>query len=382
MTLFPLAANCLLQGEAMSACAPGFTYPPASAFFMIPFAPLPMWTRNLLWYAALVGATWLSFRLCERLARMTFPGPWQQRELVRMRFLALALSLRFILAVFENQAYDGIVFLFLLVGVEGMARGKDLQSSAGFGMAAALKATPLLFFPYLLLRGRVKLFFACVAIYLGISFLPDLFFTLKGAPQGYFGTWLNDIAGGALKSTAASQGMWFEGPGVLNQSLRSLVFRFSTGSGYSDHFHEILAALYIGYLCLTLAFLLKSAKMVNPYLLDSSVLVVGMLMLSPMSSKSHFVVLMLPYMALSAYVIREQRMRWIGGGVLAVSFALTSLTSKGLLGRDLGNIALSAGCVTVGALVLLIFLGYIISMEGKTNPSNASAAAPTSSIGG
>jgi len=89
-----------------------------------------------------------------------------------------------------------------------------------------------------------------------------------------------------------------------------------------------------------------------------------------MSSKSHFVALMLPYMVLSAYVIREQRMRRIGAGVLAVSFALTSLTSKGLLGRDLGNIALSAGCVTVGTLVLLIFLGYVISAEGKANAAN------------
>ena len=365
MKLFPFAANCLLQGEKMNTCAPLFTYPPAFAFFMIPFAPLPMWTRNLLWYAALVGATWLSFRLCERLTRMAFPGPWQQRDLTTMRFLALALSLKFILSVFENQAYDGIVFLFLLVGLEGMASGKDLRASIGFGVAAALKATPLLFFPYLLLRGRVKLFLACVAVYLGISFLPDLFFTPKGAPPGYFGTWLNDIAGGALKSTVESKDMWFEGPGVLNQSLRSLVFRLSTELGYTAHFHTILAAVYIGYLFLTFALLLGSARIVNPYLLDGSLLVVGMLMLSPMSSKSHFVALMLPYMALSAYVIREQRMRWIGGGVLAVSFALNSLMSKGLLGRDLGNIALSAGSVTIGTLVLLIFLGYIIYVDGK-----------------
>jgi hypothetical protein len=372
MKLYPLAANCLLQGESIGTCAPAFTYPPAFAFFMIPFAPLPMWIKNLLWYAALVGATWLSFSLCERLIRMAFPGPWQQREVAGMRFLALALSLKFILSVFENQAYDGIVFLFLLVGLEGMARGKDLPSATGFGMAAALKATPLLFFPYLLLRGRGKLFLACVAVYLGISFLPDLFFTPKGAPPGYFGTWLNDIAGGALKSTAASQGMWFEGPGVLNQSLRPLVFRVTTGLGYSAHFHKILAAVYIGYLCLTFALLLGSARVVNPYILDGSLLVVGMLMLSPMSSKSHFVVLMLPYMALSAYVIREQRMRWIGGGVLAASFAMTSLTSKGLLGKKLGNLALAAGCVTAGTLVLLIFLGYIISREGKGNAANES----------
>ncbi len=41
MKLFALAANCLLQGEVMNTCAPAFTYPPAFAFFMIPFGPPP-----------------------------------------------------------------------------------------------------------------------------------------------------------------------------------------------------------------------------------------------------------------------------------------------------------------------------------------------------
>ena len=98
----------------------------------------------------------------------------------------------------------------------------------------------------------------------------------------------------------------------------------------------------------------------NPEVLDGSLLLIGMLMLSPMSSKSHFVVLMLPYMVLSAHVIREPRMRWVGGGVLAASFALTTLTSKDLVGRDLANAFLSAGCVTLGTLILLVFLAYVV----------------------
>jgi hypothetical protein len=47
MKLFALAANCLLQGEVMNTCAPAFTYPPAFAFFMIPFGPPPH--RRILW---------------------------------------------------------------------------------------------------------------------------------------------------------------------------------------------------------------------------------------------------------------------------------------------------------------------------------------------
>jgi hypothetical protein len=47
-------------------------------------------------------------------------------------------------------------------------------------VAAALKATPLLFLPYLLLRRRFAAALGFSEIFLGASFLPDLFFTQEG----------------------------------------------------------------------------------------------------------------------------------------------------------------------------------------------------------
>ena len=363
MTLYPLAATCLMRGEAILSCAPGFTYPPAFAFFMIPFSFVSTTGRNLLWYAILVGSTLLSFRICERITRKALPAPLPEFQTTWLRILTLLLSLKFILSVFENQAYQGIVFLSVLWGLEGMMEGKDLQAAAGFALGAALQATPLLFFPYFLLRGRGRLFLYSIGIYLAASLLPDLFFPTKGTTPGHFGTWWRDIAGGAAMSTASSLGMWFEGPGLLNQSLRALAYRFAVDWGHSSRFHGILWTVYLGYLGLTAALLLASAKREAPEPLDGSLLLIGMLMLSPMSSKSHFVVLMLPYMALSAYVIREPRWRWPGGSVLFASFALTTLTSRDLVGRHLAKAFLSAGCVTLGTLVLLIFLAAILVDE-------------------
>ena len=51
MTLYPKAAACMLNGQPMGSCSPGFTYPPLFGFAMIPFVFLPMWLRNVLWYA-------------------------------------------------------------------------------------------------------------------------------------------------------------------------------------------------------------------------------------------------------------------------------------------------------------------------------------------
>lgn len=363
MTLFPLAAQCMLHEEPMAACAPAFTYPPVFAFVMIPFAPLPMAVRNVLWYAILCAATYLSFRLCERLALGQFPERFRERELLVLRVAAAALSAKVVLSVFENQAYDVVVFLLVLAGLDGLTKGRDLAASAGFALAAALKATPLLFLPYLALRRRWRAAVACLVLYAGFSLLPDLVFAPKGGTPGYFATWLRDIAGAVVAKNAAPQ--WWEGVNILNQSLRSLVFLLSSAYGALAWFPVALRVALAGYALLLAGLLLRSGRMEDPVALDGSLLVISMVMLSPMSSKSHFVVLMLPYMALSAHAIREPGFRAIGAAVLAASFALTTLTSRDVVGRALCDFFLSRGCIAIGTLVLLVFLAHVVLVRAR-----------------
>ena len=368
MDLYPRGAAALLRGEVLEDSVLGFNYPPVFAFVMIPFALVRPWLRDLLWYLVLVGSTCLSFRLCEHLTLKTWPEPLPRKELLWLRVLTLALSIKLVLAVFENQAYDAVVFLCVLIGLDGLARGKDLRAAAGLAAAAALKVTPLLFFPYLLLRGRMKLFLLCVALYAGISLLPDVFFTPSKSSSGYFVTWVHDMVGGLfIKNPAIYRPRQWDSANPLNESLRSLVTHLTTGSSWSAHASTILNVVYLGYLSVMGALLIRSGKMARSFVLDGSVLLISMLMLSPMSSKSHFIVLMLPYMLLSAYVIKEERFRWLGGIVLAVSFALNSLTAKQIMGRPLSEIFLSSGCITIGTLILLVFLGHIIFERGKAS---------------
>ena len=47
MTLYPMAADCMLNGQPIGSCSPGFTYPPVFGFAMIPFVFLPMWLSIL-----------------------------------------------------------------------------------------------------------------------------------------------------------------------------------------------------------------------------------------------------------------------------------------------------------------------------------------------
>jgi hypothetical protein len=368
MTLYPLGAEALLRGQALEVGAVGFAYPPLVALLAIPLVPLPMWARNLLWYAVLVGATWLSYRLCERLAVGHFPELAEGRRMFWLRVLSLVLSLKFVLAVLENQAYDVVVFLCVGIGLWGLQHGKDLRAAAGFALAAALKATPLLFLPYLLLRRRVTVFLLCAVFYAGFSFLPDLFFAPQGAPHGYFVTWVRDLAVGSVRNKPAQeQTRHWEQANLLNQSLRGMVYSAVNQPGGALSRRNVLLAVYLVFGLVVFVMLLRSTGTPHALLLDGSLMLISMLMLSPQSSKSGFVALMLPYVVLSAWVLVEPRARWVGGSVLAASFALTTLTSKGFLGKHFAEILLTWGCVTVGTLVLLVFLGWIVWRRPERN---------------
>ena len=128
------------------------------------------------------------------------------------------------LAVFENQAYDSLVLVILLGGLAALMTGRELWGGAGLALAAALKATPLIFLPYLLWKRHFVAAGAFAVAFLGASFLPDLFFTPAGAAHGYFVSWLRDVAGASFGVVphGAPYAFW-AGPNIMNHSLHGLV---------------------------------------------------------------------------------------------------------------------------------------------------------------
>ena len=371
MTLYPRAAACMLIGQPMGNCSPGFTYPPLFGFAMIPFVFLPMWVRNVLWYAVLIGATWGSFRLAESLVCQSLGIQFDEPQLTRFRLFSLILVLNFVLADLENQAYDVLVLFFLLIGLNGLTRDNPVWPSIGFGLAAGLKATPLLFFPYILYKKGWKLFTLCVVCYLTLSLLPDLFLRAENGLTTYYGNWIRQVA---LQPFFAgdSGGMprFWEGENTLNQSLRAFVYRITLGMHIQQHFLLVLYGAYGVCLSYMLWVFSRSFRLQNYVVLDGSLLIICMLLLSPMSSKSHFVALMLPFMMITAYMMTDPRLRIGLRFVLVLSCALNNLTSKDLVGRQLSEMAGYGGSVTLGAITLALTIGYLVNIKQKTHRSH------------
>lgn len=359
--LYPLAAQCLLASLPFQTCAMPFTYPPAFAFVMIPFAPLPPGLRTLLWYVVTVGGSVLVYACCERLARRLFPGPWTARQLAWLRAASLVLSLKFILAVLENQAYDTFALAFVAAGLLGLAHRQEHWGGALLGVAAAIKATPLIFLPYLLMKRR----FVAAAWFTGalvaLSLLPDLLFTPQGTPHGYIVTWLRDVAGVAVRNDASAAPVPFwAGANPFNHSLRGALARLMDEQANPAEFKIALYATWLGFAAILGILLLKSPRRDAFVAVDGALLLIGTLMLSPMTSRSHYVVLIVPYVILVAAYIRDAATRPLGGPMLAASFILLTATSNDLVGDRVGDWAYHYSLMPLGAMVLIIYLAFII----------------------
>jgi len=376
MTMYPQAASCLIHGQMLQRCDDGFTYPPLLGFLMLPLEPLPLWLRNLAWYLISIAVTTGAFRLAERLAGQAVVPPLQHNEKIWLRLLTLGLSAKLILAVFENQAYDALVLFILLAGLTALAAGREGLAGAGLALAAALKATPLIFLPYLLWRRNFVAAAVFAVVLVGVSFAPDLFFTPAGAAHGYFVSWLREVAGASfgIDPDSAKFAFW-RGANIMNHSLHGAVsLNIDEHNQHALHGAVLYSvdAMFVVVVGLLIA---RSPRGPQSIAFDASLLLIGMLMLSPMSSRSHYVAMILPYMTLIALGFRDARTINLGRAVLVASFALMTLAGNDVVGQAVTNWAYAHSAMVLGALVLLIYFAALALRRGR-QATCAAAEAP------
>jgi hypothetical protein len=365
METYPQAAACLWHGQVLAACDQGFTYPPFFAFVMLPFVPMPLWLRDLVWYGVTLAATFGAFKLSEYIAGRSLAAPLQRAELSWLRFFALLLSAKLILAVFENQAYDALVLVAVLVGLTALIDDRPLAAGAGLALAAALKATPLIFLPYLLWKRYFAAAAAFVVVYAAASLLPDMVFTPIGGQgsflNGYFATWLGEVAGPSLGiNPAGAPFVFWDGANILNHSLRGAVGLHIDEAHHRGLFDAALAAADGCFMVVVGTLIAISPRRPQSIGLDGSLLLIAMLMLSPMTSRSHYVALLLPYMTLLAHNWRDAHSARLGRAVLVVSFALVTLAGNDAVGETFTVWAYRHSAMVLGTLALLIYCAVLV----------------------
>jgi hypothetical protein len=277
---------------------------------------------------------------------------------------------------------DVVIGALLGVGCLALRRSRSVAAATCFGLAAALKCTALLWAPYLVWRRRPLAALCVFVVALGVNLLPNL---VSHSPSGRL--WLDDYVTRFLRPLAATDhvvGTW-NSDIMYNQSLAGAAQRW-LGGGLTDPVNPaMLRAGVVGLeavLCLLVLVVCRgpfrqlthvSKSGIPLETAEYGIVLMLMLLLSPMSSKAHFGVLILPgfLLARSAF-LTGSLLQW-GSLLFAVTLAL--LSNKDPLGEDLYTLTLWYGTATWQTLALLVGNLAIIQQSRTARIASSQASA-------
>jgi hypothetical protein len=373
-----------------------FTYPPFSGVLFVPFVWLPVGWHPAVWFGVnfvmlLMLLRWLHRWSVAGRARVKRPRPgWL--------WLGVALlAARHVASVFENQSHDLLVFGIVALGVAfWTGRGLLTAAIAGafLGAAAATKATPLLFLwvffvRWLAGRPRRQLFdlgdarssrsrALTAALFLlasatVCSILPDWIYPRQDGHSWAYAWWDVNLRGLSVGGTADTAGAWGS-HSFLNQSLSGTLTRLFSPSPHGGTFvrNEVmvtelqpwqLTSVRLAGSVLVLAWIAWGAVRARRAGLrsygrwsrfgEAALVLCGMVLLSPQSSKAHFCVLLVPAVFVVDRLLRGRRDLLLLT-LVSLAAVLATGSAKGLIGRDLGNLVLAAGSVTWSTVLLML----------------------------
>jgi alpha-1,2-mannosyltransferase len=360
-----------------------FAYPPAMVLLAMPLLPFSPLTRARVW--CFVNLCLLEAILL-LIAHMLWPtiaasgsgnGPNRCGRDIPAWLLPLvvaALAGRFLISPLEYQSHDLIVFAFVMLAGCAMARQRDARAGAWAGLAAACKATPLLFLPLFCWQRRPRAAACFVAAALAATLFPP--------PEGrlWVAQWYDKfISKVHADAPAQAAGAWYSW-NMLNQGLAATIYRLATPVESGGNVLNVCVVqlsdvvrqrLTLGLELLVIGWLAwctwprRRPAGLEPGLAAMSevgMLVCAMLLLSPMSSSQHFAALLAPIAACATYWLYVRRDRFIAS-VLLLVFVFGALAARDLLNHVLGRYAcwpLAVGCKTWIATALFVACGHIL----------------------
>lgn len=386
LPLYLEVANNYVQGNKIY-LRPGiestydrFVYPPITAFPTVPLIHLPDLLQRILWCGFNAGLLVLSIFLITKAARPMIESIARGRDKTVGVMFAIYWTLiglvviRHVLSPLENQSHDIIILACITVGITGGISRRESVVGLGWGAAAALKLTPLLYLPFLIVQGRFKAASIMLLVLAVLTIIPDLLIR-NTTGQTHLEQYYEVIGTAARPGKSGGEGQWVSW-NPLNQNLSGPIYRITAKPPVNYEFHDAIESWFplvpMGegsrrVVMLTLQFVLLIAVFLSAWwtrgpprpteerglveLATAGVVMSMMLLLSPQSSKSHFVVLLVPTAAIVLHLLKTER-DWIGVGILVSVGILGSLTGRDIIGAERSELLLAFGSVAMCSLLL------------------------------
>jgi hypothetical protein len=386
LPVYMKAAHRIVQGEQIYRPddAPAFTYPP---FFALPctlLLPFSEMSRYLWWFMNLTlfcGVIWLvtamAWPVASCQARKKGPPIWVNSLVIGI------LAARFLISPLEYESHDLIVLSLVLLAGTALATQKDGWAGLSAGLAAACKATPLLFLPVFVWQRRARAAALLVIALIVASLLPDLLFPSQDGQRWAVSWYQKFVSKVEVGQTATAHGAWARW-NPLNQSLPGTMTRLFTpmpeGRDWANVtlFHMPNAPLKLvilameGAVVVCLAWVTWPSRLrrVTPefqslfWLGQTGAVLCGMLLLSPMTSTQHLCALFVPITFCVTYWNYCRRSWFVSASLLGL-LVFGTLGAQDVVGAYLADHMQAFGGGTICALIGLISSGYIMATHKR-----------------
>jgi len=373
--VFKTYAKLLLQGEDIYHEGSVFMYPPWMAFICIPFNSLPQWLSRLSWGTINIFFFYLAIDSAWKISKPVFAS---NEKFGWIAFIiGLICTTTYFLNCLSHQQFDVIIAGTILFGCLQLSKAKDINGGILLGVAAACKLTPLLFLPYLIYRFRWKATLAFAAGFLFCNFIADIILGLppEGKPRPIIfverflapmtkpdfvpGTWGSEII---YNQSLAGTGKRFTQTHIETKEGKYSVI-IEPDNAKSPKVKPILMGLVLFGTAMSLFCWGWPGNPSNlnttgspQFALEASMILCAMLLLSPMSSKAHFGILILPAFCLARML--ESKQKALAIFFLAIPLLMGILLNKDLSGANIYTLLLWVAGVTWSTISL--FLGNAI----------------------
>jgi alpha-1,2-mannosyltransferase len=342
-----------------------YIYPPLLAELIVPLAILPLPVAAYVWFLINAGsvffAAWFSAGLAYdkqgvEVTNQNNLGANTRRAAIAA--CAVLLLFRIVLDTFALGQVNAVQAALAVAHVYLYARDRKALSAIALMLAVSIKLTPALLLLYHIAKLRLRFAVACAALIVAVTALSFLPFGVRAADV------FHEFWGRTVRN---EQGYDFAYSG--NQSLRGAIERLKAaepGREFSEDTSRepadpLTLLVSIGLLSAA-AF---AAARARGELAAAAPFFCGIVLLSPLSWKAHYVILVLPAAYLLSLASKPGTARLLVLSVLAVAFVLFNLTSPRLIGLESAEWADFHSLVVWGAL--LMFVGCVAWSRLKGN---------------
>ena len=338
-----------------------YIYPPLLAELIVPLALLPLPVAAYVWFlisaVSMVVAAWMSASLGDD-KRVRAAPDQHVTELTLWRgaiaAFAVVLVLRFVLDTFHLGQVNAVVAALAVAHVYLYARDRKALSAVALVVAVSIKLTPALLLLYHIAKLRLKFAVACAVLLVAVTALSFLPFGPRGS-RAFQTFWSRTVKN--------EQGYDFAYSG--NQSLRGAIARmidhrseYTEDEGASREPAD-LPTILISIALLALA--VFAAVRARSELAAAAPFFCCLVLLSPLSWKAHYVILILPAVLLLSLAKTSGKARNLIAVTLGLAFVLFNLTSPHVIGLAAAEWA-DAHSLIFGS-ALLIFIACAVSTQ-------------------